>query len=55
MHELPEHVAVYKQTRVFDFATTPRGFLEDHSTRANVWGRLTLKDLRVPWLRGLLY
>ena len=49
MHELPEHVAVYKQTRVFDFATTPRGFLEDHSTRANVWGRLKVLEGRLTY------
>lgn len=42
MHALPEHVTVYKRTRVFDRATTPAGFLADHSTKAGVWGRLTV-------------
>lgn len=29
MHALPEHVTVYKRTRVFDRTTTPAGFLAE--------------------------
>lgn len=43
MQSLPSDVEEYKQTKSFNVETAPAGFLKDHSTKANVWGLLTIE------------
>jgi tellurite resistance-related uncharacterized protein len=38
--ELPDDVAVYKQTAVFTETTIPAGLQKDHATKAGVWARI---------------
>ena len=40
---LPPQVAKYKQTETFNFETVPKGLLDNHSTKAGVWGRLVVQ------------
>lgn len=42
MKELPDNVQSYKKTNIFDENTVPAGLLKDHSTKANVWGKVTV-------------
>ena len=38
--KLPPGVVKYKQTKIFDATTVPKGLLKDHATKAGVWGQL---------------
>lgn len=38
MKALPNNVAPYKKTPIFTQATVPDGLLNDHATKAGVWG-----------------
>lgn len=42
MKELPRSVQKYKETKVFTEKTVPSGFLKNHNTMANVWGKLVV-------------
>ncbi|MEM7173114.1 MAG: DUF1971 domain-containing protein [Pseudomonadota bacterium] len=39
---LPPEVTQYKRTNSFNADTVPKGFLNEHSTRAGIWGRLVV-------------
>ena len=38
MKQLPEGLASYSRTRLFDETTMAKGLMKDHSTKAGVWG-----------------
>ena len=38
--KLPADVSKYKETKVFNATTVPKGLLKDHATKADVWGKL---------------
>ncbi len=40
--ELPGDVSKYKETRIFNATTVPKGLLKDHATKPEVWGRLNV-------------
>ena len=40
MKSLPENVKAYKQTPVFDQDSIPAGLLNQHLTKAGVWGKI---------------
>ncbi len=42
MKDLPEKVHAYKKTDLFDETSIPYGLLKDHSTKANVWGKINI-------------
>tara|TARA_R110002072_G_scaffold534_6_gene3999 strand:+ start:174026 stop:174301 length:276 start_codon:yes stop_codon:yes gene_type:complete len=44
MKELPKNVEVYKKTNVFDENSIPKGILNDHSTKPNVWGKINIVE-----------
>ena len=44
MPELPANAEVYKTTREFAQSTIPAGLLRDHRTRADTWGRITVRE-----------
>lgn len=39
MKALPTHVVSYKRTPEFTEDLVPKGLLQGHSTKANVWGK----------------
>ena len=43
MPALPEGAEVYKETRWMDAASTPKGLLNQHSTKAGTWGRIVVE------------
>ena len=44
MKTLPDNVTVYKQTPEFNETTVPVGLLNDHQTKANVWGKIVVLE-----------
>lgn len=40
MKILPSHVTAYKKTLIYNQDSIPPGLLNDHSTQANVWGKI---------------
>jgi len=45
----PDCLQVYKETKVFDENTVPKGLLRAHSTKANTWGRIIVLQGRVQY------
>jgi tellurite resistance-related uncharacterized protein len=43
IHKLPANVQPYKHTQTFTQATTPKGFLKQHSSRAGIWALLCVE------------
>lgn len=44
MDRLPPDAEVYRQTKVFDAETVPRGLLRRHTTKAGTWGRIVVLE-----------
>lgn len=44
MKVLPEDVSTYKKTPIFDQDSIPKGLLKDHSTKPNVWGKISVLE-----------
>ncbi len=44
MPSLPSDAEVYRRTPSFDETTVPRALLEEHSTKAGVWGRIVVEE-----------
>ena len=44
---LPPGVSAYRRTPVFDQDTIPKGLLQRHSTRAGVWGVISVLEGRL--------
>jgi tellurite resistance-related uncharacterized protein len=44
MKQLPDNVAPYKRTPEFDENTIPAGLLNEHSTKASVWGKIVILE-----------
>jgi tellurite resistance-related uncharacterized protein len=44
MKTLPDNVALYKSTPEFNQATVPAGLQRNHTTAANVWGRIVVHE-----------
>jgi tellurite methyltransferase len=42
MKTLPDTVAPYQRTKTFTAETVPKGLLADHTTKAGVWGVITV-------------
>jgi tellurite resistance-related uncharacterized protein len=42
MKQLPSNVAPYKKTPEFDELSIPKGLLNDHQTKENVWGVIVI-------------
>ena len=40
MKKLPENLTAYKKTNIFNQETIPAALLNDHSTKASVWGKI---------------
>lgn len=47
MKKLPDNVTAYKQTPEFNETTVPAGLLNDHQTKANVWGKIVVVEGRL--------
>lgn len=47
MPRLPDSVAEYKRTAIFDEATTPAGLRARHTTKSGVWGEIVVLEGRV--------
>lgn len=45
--ELPEGLALYRQTDTFTEASIPAGLLRDHCTKAGVWGLIQVAEGRL--------
>lgn len=43
MNRLPEGVAEYRRTPVFDAASVPAALLDDHALKSGVWGLLCVE------------
>lgn len=41
---LPEGLAAYKRTPIFTEETVPKGLLNDHNTKAGVWGQIHVES-----------
>jgi len=41
---LPDGLNAYKRTPVFTEKTVPQGLLNDHNTKAGVWGQINVKS-----------
>ena len=44
MKSLPDNLKMYKQTKIFDQNSIPKGLLKDHSTMEGVWGRICILE-----------
>lgn len=44
MPQLPAHAEVFKTTPEYTERTIPEGMLDDHRTRAGVWGRIVVRE-----------
>ena len=44
MKTLPENVKPYKKTAIFTHETVPNALLNDHNTKAGVWGVLHVEE-----------
>lgn len=44
MKTLPDHVAPYKKTPVFDQHSIPAGLLANHNTKAGTWGKIVVLE-----------
>ncbi len=42
MKTLPDDVAKYKTTKIFDQNSIPHGLLKNHRTMPGVWGKITV-------------
>jgi len=42
--EIPTHLCAYKKTDVFDQDSVPQALLKDHSTKAEVWGKIVILE-----------
>ena len=47
VHQLPNHVSLYRRTPEFSEATMPDGLLRDHATKAGVWGLIHVIEGRL--------
>jgi tellurite resistance-related uncharacterized protein len=47
MKTLPEHVRHYKSTPQFDQDSVPAGLLRNHTTGAQVWGKIVVAEGRL--------
>ncbi len=43
----PSDAEVYRRTPTFDESSVPRGLLEEHTTKADVWGRIVVEEGRL--------
>lgn len=43
MKSLPDTVAPYQRTKTFTEDTVPKGLLTDHTTKAGIWGVITVE------------
>lgn len=50
MKTLPVTVVPYQRTRTFNQDTVPRGLLADHTTKAGVWGVITVLEGRLEYV-----
>lgn len=44
MKEIPKTAQAYKKTDVFNEETVPKALLVEHSTKANVWGKIIVLE-----------
>ncbi|EQC47279.1 DUF1971 domain-containing protein [Bacteriovorax sp. Seq25_V] len=44
MEKLPSNISRYKQTEIFDECSIPKGLLQDHQTKAGVWGEIIVLE-----------
>lgn len=44
MKQLPDNVKAYKRTPTFTEETVPEGLLNNHSTKAEVWGAIHIEE-----------
>ena len=44
MKSLPDNVTAYKRTPIFTEKTVPLGLLNNHSTKAGVWGLIQVEE-----------
>lgn len=44
MKKIPEKLRSYKKTDTFDQTSVPRALLQEHSTKANVWGKIVILE-----------
>lgn len=42
MQSIPDNVSAYKKTPLFTEDTVPQGLLNDHNTKAGVWGKIVV-------------
>jgi tellurite resistance-related uncharacterized protein len=49
MAELPEGLALYRQTPTFSEASVPDGLLRDHRTKAGVWAQIVVEEGRLEY------
>ena len=42
MRQLPENLSAYKKTPEFTESTVPAGLLNQHQTKAGVWGKIVV-------------
>lgn len=50
MKSLPENVAPYHRTDLFDETTVPAGLLKDHTTKDGVWGLIQVAAGRLEYV-----
>ena len=44
MLDLPKNASAYKQTKLFDASSVPKGLLADHQTKAGTWGVIHVQE-----------
>jgi tellurite resistance-related uncharacterized protein len=44
MKQLPDNVQPYKKTPEFDELSVPKGLLNEHQTKAAVWGKIVILE-----------
>ncbi|MBC98004.1 MAG: tellurite resistance protein [Halobacteriovoraceae bacterium] len=47
MKKIPLTARAYKKTNIFNEKTVPKALLEEHSTKANVWGKIVVLEGRL--------
>ncbi len=50
MKTLPKNLSKYKQTPKFTEKTVPKGLLNDHNTKAGVWGKIVLEKGEIEYV-----
>jgi tellurite methyltransferase len=50
MKPLPATAAPYRRTKIFTQDTVPNGLLTDHTTKAGVWGVITVLEDRLEYV-----